>query len=75
MNLVLTEDGECRFSFDSCRFAWGEGFDIGPIGYQGSNGAGVEFRFAVVRGEKYYIRCADEFGNVPDRCSVEVMAV
>jgi len=66
VNLVLNEAGECRFSFDSCNFAWSEGHLIGD---------GKEQRFAVVRGEKYNIRCEDEFGNTPNGCSVEVVAV
>jgi hypothetical protein len=65
VNLVLVEDGECRFSFDSCTFPWDEGNVIG---------SGTELRFGVVRGEKYYIRCRDDFGNMPAKCSVEVMA-
>ena len=66
VNLVLNEKGECRFSFDDCRFKWDDGILIGE---------GDELRFAVVRGEKYNIKCADEFGNIPSRCSVELVAV
>ncbi len=66
VNLVLNEDGECKFAFNNCNFAWNDGYDIGT---------GKELRFAVVRGEKYSIKCKDEFGNIPNRCSVEVMAV
>lgn len=65
VNLVLVEPGECRFSFDSCRFSWDEGHDIG---------SGTELRFAVVRGEKYHIKCQDDFGNLPNQCSVEIVA-
>lgn len=65
-NLILSENSECKFSFGNCRFAWGDGYDIGT---------GKELRFAVVRGEKYSIRCRDEFGNAPNGCSVEVVAV
>jgi len=65
VNLVLNEPGECRFSFDRCQFAWDNGYEIG---------SGSELRFAVVRGEMYYIRCADEFENIPDGCSITIQA-
>lgn len=65
VNLVLTEYGECKFSLDSCRFAWESGNDIG---------SGTELRFAVTRGERYHVKCMDEFGNLPSGCSVEMVA-
>jgi len=66
VNLVLVESGECRFSFNTCRFIWDEGVVIGDA---------VEMSFSAIRGEKYYIKCKDEFGNVPSECSVELVAV
>ncbi len=66
VNLVLNEEGECRFSFDSCKFNWDDGFPIGE---------GRELRFTVVRGEKYNIRCMDEFKNAPSGCSVVARAL
>ena len=76
VNLILSERGECRFSFDDCRFAWSEGYDIGNgEALYGHDSGEPELRFAVVRGEKYHIRCADEFGNMPNGCSVELVAI
>jgi len=66
LHLVLVEDGECKYSFDSCKFAWDLGVSIG---------SGREFSFAAVKGERYYIRCEDEFGNTPSGCSVEMVVV
>jgi hypothetical protein len=65
VNLILSDYGECRFSFDSCNFVWDQGFDVG---------SGEKLRFAVVRGEKYHIKCKDDFGNMPSGCSVAVQA-
>jgi hypothetical protein len=65
LNFVTLDSGECKYSIETCRFAWSEG---------ASAGVGMEHNINVVRGETYYIRCADEFGNMPNGCSVEVVA-
>ena len=66
LNIVTTEESECRYSVETCRFAWSEGV---------SAGEGVEHRISVDRGETYYVKCSDDFGNMPNGCSVEVVAV
>ncbi len=66
INLVLTEEGECRYSTETCKFVWDNGVLIGT---------GTELGFGVSAGEKYYIRCEDEFGNAPNGCSVELVVV
>ncbi len=66
VNLVLSEEGECRFSVESCKFVWDNGVLIGE---------GVDLEFDAAMGEKYHIRCMDEFGNAPNGCSVEMVAV
>ena len=66
VNLFLLEAGECSYSLDSCLFAWSEGVSIG---------SGTDLRFSAIYGERYFVRCEDEFGNSPSGCSVEVVAV
>jgi len=65
VNLVLNENAECKVSLDGCRFAWDEGVLIGE---------GREFEFGVTKGKKYFIRCKDDHGNVPNGCLVELVA-
>ncbi|NPE27028.1 hypothetical protein HNV12_03435 [Methanococcoides sp. SA1] len=61
-----TDASECRYSEETCRFAWEDGIDIG---------SGEEHTISVVRGETYYVKCEDEFGNRPSGCSVAVRAL
>lgn len=65
LNLVTLENSECKYSVDTCRFDWGDG---------DSAGGGTDHSISVVQGETYYVKCADEFGNMPNGCSVEVTA-
>jgi len=66
INLILNEEGECRFSLDGCKFIWDEGNYIGK---------GVNIRFEIDRGDRYFIRCMDEFENAPSGCSVIARAL
>jgi hypothetical protein len=64
--VITTEDAECRYSVDSCMFGW----DSGEVA-----GIGETHVIGVVRGEGYYIKCEDEFGNAPSGCSISVRAL
>jgi hypothetical protein len=65
VNLVLNEEAECKFSVDGCKFIWDDGVLIGE---------GKELEFGVIKGKKYFIRCKDRHGNVPNGCLVELVA-
>jgi hypothetical protein len=65
LHFTTTENSECRYSMDTCKFAWDSGEKAGT---------GEEHSISVVSGRTYYIKCKDDFGNVPDGCSIEVMA-
>jgi hypothetical protein len=65
VSLILNEEAECRYSLDGCKFVWDEGSSIGE---------GKEFEFEIVKGKKYFIRCKDVYGNVPNGCLVELVA-
>ena len=66
LHVVTTEIAECRYSTDSCRFNW----DDGELA-----GSGMEHIISVIRGDTYYIKCEDEFGNLPSGCSIAVRAL
>jgi hypothetical protein len=66
LNVVTTEDAECRYTTESCRYNWEDGTTI----------SGFESHIIdVLRGSTYYIKCQDEFGNTPTACSITVRAV
>lgn len=63
LHFITTENAECRYSTDSleeCNFDFDDGEDAG-----GSSEHSINF----VKGNTYYIRCEDEFGNKPSGCS------
>lgn len=64
--VLTTEDTECRWTTTNCKFNWDDGEDAG---------SSDEHIISVIRGNTYYIRCKDEFGNAPSGCSVEVRAL
>jgi len=66
LHVVTTEVADCRYTTDSCRFNW----DDGELA-----GNGEEHIISVIRGDTYYIKCEDEFGNVPSGCSISVKAL
>jgi len=66
LHIVTTEIADCRYSTDGCRFNWGDGELVGK---------GEEHIFSVLRGDTYYVKCEDEFGNVPSGCSITVRAL
>jgi hypothetical protein len=66
LHIVTTEVAECKYSTNSCMFNWDEG---------GLAGSGEEHIISVTRGDTYYIKCVDEFGNAPRDCSITVRAL
>ena len=64
--LITNEDAECRYSTSTCKFVWSDA-DVA--------GDGEEHTISAVRGNTYYVKCEDEFGNVPSGCSITVKAV
>jgi hypothetical protein len=66
MFLVTTEPAECKLSLKSCKFKWEEGESLGE---------GEEHNFRVIKGNTYYIKCRDEYGNIPSGCSIEARAL
>ena len=68
LTIITTEDADCRYSTNlkkKCNF----NFESGSGG-----GGGAEHAIGVIRGKKYYIKCKDDFGNMPSGCSVIVQA-
>ena len=66
LHITTTEIAECKYETTNCNFNWTTGL---------SAGTGEAHSFSVVRGENYYIKCEDEFGNTPSGCSVEIKAL
>jgi hypothetical protein len=66
LHVVTTEVAECRYSAEGCRFNWEDG---------NFAGSGMEHIIGVVKGDTYYIKCEDEFGNLPSGCSIAVKAL
>jgi len=58
----VTEDSEeCRYSTESCYFVWENA---------SSAGGGDKHSISAMHGETYYVKCMDDFGNVPSACSI-----
>jgi len=68
MKIITVRNSECAYSFDDkieCDFAFEEGVDM-PVGNSTNHVA--EWN----PDETYYIKCRDEFKNVPSDCSMIV---
>jgi hypothetical protein len=63
---ITVEDSECRYSTSNCNFAW----DNAEFA-----GSGKQHTIDSTKGETYYIKCKDDFGNVPTGCSIEVQSL
>jgi len=64
--IITTEDSECSYSENSCNFNFENGTSIGSD------------RTHIINaepGKEYYVKCKDEFGNIPGGCSIIVEAV
>lgn len=66
MHIITTEPSECVYTTKSCSYNWADGI---------SAGSGEEHTISVSSGNVYYIKCKDEFGNVPSDCSIPAQAV
>jgi len=66
LKVVTTEFVECRYTTNSCSFNWESGTSVGN---------GKDHVISVVGGTNYYIKCMDDFGNIPFGCSINVKAV
>jgi len=65
LKIITVEDSECRYSNQNCNFAFEDGIDM-PYANQTSHVA--EWK----TDNTYYIRCSDEYGNMPlpNTCSI-----
>ncbi|MCH7850327.1 MAG: hypothetical protein IH845_01660 [Nanoarchaeota archaeon] len=66
LTVVTNEDAICKYMTTSCRYNFEDGIDIGSF---------RTHTITVTRGDSYYIKCKDEFENVPSSCSIIVRAV
>lgn len=63
---VLSEMAECRYSTQTCNFNWDD---------MESTGNAERHSINTVRGNDYYIKCRDDFGNSPDGCSLQAVVL
>ncbi|MCK5449686.1 hypothetical protein KAI32_02375 [Candidatus Pacearchaeota archaeon] len=61
--IVTTEDAECVYGITSCNYAWDNGTFMGTS---------KTHTISATAGKIYYIKCRDDFGNVPSDCSIQV---
>jgi hypothetical protein len=66
LSLITSESADCVYSANSCKFDFDEG---------NSMGFGLVHETNVEKGKTYYIKCKDEFGNLPSGCSITVVGV
>jgi len=66
LHIITTESAECRYATTSCGFIWDDGITIG---------IGEEHTISSVKGQSYYIKCEDDFGNAPTGCSITLRAL
>ena len=66
LHIITTEISECKYSTQTCSFNWGTAE---------SAGSGFNHELPVIHGQNYFIKCKDEFGNVPSQCSIKVLAL
>jgi hypothetical protein len=64
--VITSEDAECRYSMTSCLFNWENGTTMGNLQIH---------TISSDPGEDYYIKCMDDLGNSPWRCSIKLKAV
>ena len=61
--IVTTENAECVYGTTDCKYTWDDGITMGE---------GNEHTISATAGKIYYIKCKDDFGNVPSGCSISV---
>jgi hypothetical protein len=66
IKVITTESAECVYSTTSCSFRFSEGENAGD---------GEMHTISAVRGNSYYVKCKDEFGNTPSGCSIIARAL
>jgi hypothetical protein len=66
LNLVTSEISECSYSTKNCGFS----FESGEKTIKSD-----KHIFSLEKGKTYYIKCKDEFGNLPSGCSITVVGV
>lgn len=66
LNIITPEDAECKYSLVNCNFNWDSGV---------SAGSGKKHTIEVGKSRKYYIKCKDKLGNLPDGCSISVKSL
>lgn len=64
--LITNEISECKYSEKNCRFNWEEAESMG---------SSKEHTFTSKKGQTYYIKCKDEFGNTPSDCSIQIKGI
>ncbi|MCK5321459.1 hypothetical protein KAJ38_02680 [Candidatus Pacearchaeota archaeon] len=64
--IVTTEDAECVYSTTDCNYGWNDGVLIGN---------GKSHTISTITGKIYYIKCKDNFENIPSGCSISVQAI
>jgi hypothetical protein len=65
LNIVTNEFADCRYSTNSCRYNWEDGTSAGDL---------KTHTIKVSKGKTYYVKCSDEYGNLPSGCSVQIKA-
>jgi hypothetical protein len=66
LHIITAGEDECKYSTKDCNFNWTKGI---------SAGSGQEHEIEATRGETYYIKCQDKFGNTPSGCSIVAQAL
>ncbi len=69
LEIITSKPAECRYSFETCNFKWDSGNEMRQSREEAKHTADWE------EGEKYYIKCRDEWGNEPDECSIIIEAM
>jgi hypothetical protein len=64
--IITEEPAECKYAMTSCSFDWEDATVIGTD---------LTHIIDAELGRTYFVRCSDEFGNMPNACSVSVVAV
>lgn len=64
--ISTTEEAECVYGTTDCNYVWDDGMIIGN---------GKTHTISANAGKIYYVKCKDDWGNVPSDCSISVQAV
>jgi len=63
---ITSETAQCSYSNKNCAFFWNN---------ETETQLGESHSINVMKGQVYYIRCRDEFGNLPSGCSISFIPV